>query len=149
MSKKWKLEKKPDDVCWSVWDDVYKGKVASTTITNDEIVKAVMVEKGLIETENYDKTKPEPFPYTIITNPKLAEFISNNIWWGWYLSAEGTYCYSFGRYVLAIFINSDTGELEVTVDDVITDSNVAWETIENIKNPYEIIRGLMRRYCLE
>lgn len=45
MSKKWKLEKKPGDVCWSVWDDAYKGKVASTTITNDEIVKAVMEEK--------------------------------------------------------------------------------------------------------
>lgn len=46
MSKKWKLEKKTGDVCWSVWDDAYKGKVASTTITNDEIVKAVMEEKN-------------------------------------------------------------------------------------------------------
>lgn len=146
MSKKWKLEKKPGDVCWGVWDDAYKGKVASTTITNDEIVKAVMMEKGLIET---DETEPKPFPYTIITNPKLAEFINNNMWWGWYLSADGSYCYSFGRYVLAVFLNSDTDELEVTIDDVITDSNVAWETIENIKNPYEIIRGLMRSYCLE
>lgn len=45
MSKKWKLEKKTGDACWSVWDDAYKGKVASTTITNDEIVKAVMEEK--------------------------------------------------------------------------------------------------------
>lgn len=45
MSIKWKLEKKPGDACWSVWDDAYKGKVASTTITNDEIVKAVMEEK--------------------------------------------------------------------------------------------------------
>ena len=104
---------------------------------------------SLILTENYDETKPEPIPYTIITNPKLAEFINNNKWWGWYLSADGSYCYSFGRYILAVFMNSDTGELEVTVDDVITDNNVAWETIENIKNPYEIIRGLIKRYCLE
>lgn len=37
MSKKWKLEKKPGDVCWD--------EVVSTTITNDEIVKAVIEEK--------------------------------------------------------------------------------------------------------
>ena len=37
MSKKWKLEKKPGDVCW---DEVF-----STTITSSELSKAVMEEK--------------------------------------------------------------------------------------------------------
>lgn len=68
MSKKWKLEKKTGDVCWSVWGDVYKGKVASTTITNDEIVKAVMVEKGLIETD--DKLRSEFWDAVIKLLPK-------------------------------------------------------------------------------
>ena len=44
MSKKWKLEKKPGDVCWD--------EIVSTTITNDEMVKAMMSERGLIETDN-------------------------------------------------------------------------------------------------
>lgn len=88
MSKKWKLKKKPGDVCWD--------EVVSTTISSSELSKAVMVEKGLIET---DEMKPKPFPYTIITNPKLAEFINNNMWWGWCLSADGSYCYSW-RYCL-------------------------------------------------
>lgn len=68
MSKKWKLEKKTGDVCWSVWDDAYKGKVASTTITNDEIVKAVMVEKGLVETD--DKLRSEFWDAVIKLLPK-------------------------------------------------------------------------------
>lgn len=68
MSKKWKLEKKTGDVCWSVWDDAYKGKVASTTITNDEIVKAAMVEKGLIETD--DKLRSELWDAVIELLPK-------------------------------------------------------------------------------
>lgn len=60
MSKKWKLEKKPGDVCWD--------EVVSTTITNDEIVKAVMVEKGLIETD--DKLRSELWDAVIKLLPK-------------------------------------------------------------------------------
>lgn len=37
MSKKWKLEKKPGDVCWD--------EVVSATISSSELSKAVMEEK--------------------------------------------------------------------------------------------------------
>ena len=37
MSKKWKLEKKPGDVCWD--------EVVATTISSSELSKAVMEEK--------------------------------------------------------------------------------------------------------
>lgn len=38
MSKKWKLEKKPGDVCWD--------EVVATTISSSELSKAVMEEKS-------------------------------------------------------------------------------------------------------
>lgn len=45
MSKKWKLEKKTGDACWSVWEG--EGKIASTTITTSDMVAEYEKEKEL------------------------------------------------------------------------------------------------------
>lgn len=67
-----------------------------------------------------------------MTNPKLQAFIDKHMLPGFYIDVTGCYSIVIYKYLISVFLNSDTNELEVTMDTIsdsgFFDWNVEWET---------------------
>lgn len=66
-----------------------------------------------------------------MTNQKLQAFINKHMLPGFYIDATGSYSIVIYKYLISVFLNSDTNELEVTMDTIgdsgFFDWNVEWE----------------------
>lgn len=84
------------------------------------------------------------------TNPKLEAFIKAYQIPGFYIDVCGMYCFAFDKYLLSVFVNSDTDELEVTVDTLsdrgLFEVNLEWETPQTPLGLYESICTLLKKY---
>lgn len=66
-----------------------------------------------------------------MTNPKLQAFIDKHMLPGFYIDVTGSYSIVIYKYLISVFLNSDTDELEVTMDTIsdrgFFDQNIEWE----------------------
>ncbi len=67
-----------------------------------------------------------------MTNAKLEKFIKTHMFPGFYIDVCGMYCLCLGKYLISVFLNSDTNELDVCVDSLskrgMYEDNLEWET---------------------
>ena len=64
---------------------------------------------------------------------------------GWYFAFDGSYCCMLGRNLICIFINSDTNEMDITVDTV-SQKNLEWETPESDDEMMKTAYRFMEKY---
>lgn len=67
-------------------------------------------------------------------NDKVKNFQERTNFIGWYYDTNGNYCGIAGQYLICIFVNSDTNDLELTISyswDIYDCNTIEWITIEN------------------
>lgn len=85
-------------------------------------------------------------PVNILTDERLIHFADYAQLPGWYFAYDGTYCCMLGRNLLCIFINSDTDEMDITVDSIFQ-QNLEWETPANEEELAKTAYRFMEKYA--
>lgn len=72
--------------------------------------------------------------YTITVDTRIINLARHTGWPGWYIDVNGCYVCNLGKYLISIFVNNDTDELEVTVDGIDKETglytyNLEWEEL--------------------
>lgn len=84
------------------------------------------------------------------TDKRLITFAERHKMPGFYFDANGLYCLCLGQYLLTVFVNDMTGDIEVAVDSISSagmyDMNVEWETPANEQELLDTICGFVRKY---
>lgn len=86
----------------------------------------------------------------VLVPEKLLLFIKNHPFPGWYLDVTGRYCCVIHEYLIAIFVNDQDNELNITVDEISTygfDQNLEWETTADEKELAQTAMYFMRKYA--
>ena len=85
-----------------------------------------------------------------MTNPKLQDFIDKHKWPGFYIDICGMYCLNLGKYLVSVFMNTDTSELEVCVDAIsnrgMYEENLEWESHNTEEELARTICRLVEKY---
>lgn len=84
-----------------------------------------------------------------MTNPKLQTFIDKHMLPGFYIDVTGCYSIVIYKYLISVFLNSDTDELEVTMDTIsdrgFFDQDIEWETPASDEEIVATIKRFMLR----
>lgn len=95
-----------------------------------------------------DKLKPAIFQ--VKTDERLVAFAERHRMPGFYFDTNGMYCLCLGRYLLTVFVNDMTGNVEVAVDSISSegmyDMNVEWETPANEQELYDTVCRFVSKY---
>ena len=86
----------------------------------------------------------------VLIPEKLLLFIKNYPLPGWYIDVTGRYCCVIHEYLIAIFVNDQDNELDITVDEISTygfDQNLEWETTADEKELAQTAMYFMRKYA--
>ena len=69
---------------------------------------------------------------------------------GWYIDYNGCYCCIIKEYLFCVFLNSDSEELEFTVDTISEsghfDNNLEWETPKDCYDMIKTIQKYVKKY---
>lgn len=83
-------------------------------------------------------------------HPKLQAFIQAYPIPGFYVDVCGMYCFAFGKYLLSVFVDGDTDELEVAVDTLsdrgLFEQNLEWATPQTPRELHATICALLKKY---
>ena len=74
---------------------------------------------------------------------KLFGEIKKQCWPGFYEDLNGTICCSMNGYLISIWINTDTNEVDITLDDGrngFFDNNIEWETVQTLEEAKNTVR---------
>ena len=88
--------------------------------------------------------------YSIKTDERLVEISKNLI--GWYWDTNCSLSLVVKEFLITIFVNSDTNEIDITVDTInpntgIFEQNLEWETpIQNTKEIISCACNFVKKY---
>lgn len=87
------------------------------------------------------------------TDARIVEFANKARFPGWYIDFNGCYCCVINNMLFCVFVNSDTNELEFTIDGIgdsgYFDENYEWETLDNTFNSINTIKKYMVKYLFK
>lgn len=81
-----------------------------------------------------------------MTGKELFEAMKSEYLPGFYLSLNGNICCTIGVYLISIFVNDITGELEITIDSCpfgYFEDNIEWVTVDTIKEAKQTIQDFV------
>ena len=81
-----------------------------------------------------------------MTGKELFEVVKSEYLPGFYLALNGNICCTIGVYLISIFVNDVTGELEITIDSCpfgYFENNEEWVTVNTIEEAKRTIQDFV------
>lgn len=89
----------------------------------------------------------------IEVNERVLEFAKKARFPGWYIDFNGSYCCIINGALCSVFVNSDTDELDFTIDTAnregIFDVNRDWVTLDKFECPIQVVCDYITEYLCE